>query len=174
VLVSDGNAVQVLREKTTSIPIVLTGSGDPVGEGFALSLAHPGMNVTGVAMYLDELSAKHIEIMRDILPRLKRVGMFVDRTSDRCRIVEDAARQASRSVGAVFVNYPVANRDEIEQAFSRMRTQRPNVILPCPVALPFNNRDLLYEGAVRLRVPFTSFVTANSSRRAAVLLAELC
>jgi putative ABC transport system substrate-binding protein len=159
VLVSDGNAVQILREKTTSIPIVLTASTDPVGEGFALSLAHPGMNVTGGAMYLDELSAKHIEMMREILPRLKRVGMFG--TGDRCRIVEDAARQASRSVGAVFVNYPVANRDEIEQAFSRMRTQRPDVILRCPMALLFNNRDLLYEGAVRLRVPFTSFVTAS-------------
>jgi putative ABC transport system substrate-binding protein len=161
VLVSDGNAVRVLREKTTSIPIVLTASTDPVADGLALSLARPGMNVTGVALYLDELSTKHIEMMREILPRLTRVGMLVDRTGDRCRIVEDAARQASRSIGAVFVHYPVANRDEIEQAFSRMRTHRPDVLLPCAVALLFNNRDLLYEGAVRLRIPFTSFVTAN-------------
>ena len=161
VLVSDGNAVRVLRAKTTSIPIVLTGSTDPVGDGLAFSLARPGMNVTGVALLLDQLSTKHIELMREILPRLTRVGMLVDSSGDRCRIVEDAARQASRTLGVIFVSYPVANRNEIDQAFARMRTQRPDVLLPCPVALLFNNRDLLYESAVRLRIPFTSFVTAN-------------
>ena len=161
VLVSDSNAVRILREKTTSVPIVLTASTDPVGDGLALSLARPGLNVTGVALLLDQLSTKHVEMMREILPRLTRVGMLVDSTSERCRLVESAARQASRTVGAVFVDYPVANRNEIEQAFSRMRTQRPDVLLPCPVALLFNNRDLLYENAIRLRIPFTSFVTAN-------------
>ena len=161
VLVSDSNAVRILREKSTSVPIVLTASTDPVGDGLALSLARPGLNVTGVALLLDQLSTKHVEMMREILPRLTRVGMLVDSTSERCRLVESAARQASRTVGAVFVDYPVANRNEIEQAFSRMRTQRPDVLLPCPVALLFNNRDLLYENAIRLRIPFTSFVTAN-------------
>ena len=161
VLVSDGNAVRVLRAKTTSIPTVLAGSTDPVGDGLAFSLARPGMNVTGVALLLDQLSTKHIELMREILPRLTRVGMLVDSSGDRCGIVEDAARHASRSLGVIFVSYPVTNRNEIDQAFARMRTQPPDVLLPCPVALMFNNRDLLYESAVRLRIPFTSFVTAN-------------
>ena len=122
VLVSDANAVRILQEKTTSIPIVLTASTDPVGDGLALSLSRPGLNVTGVAQLLDQLSTKHIEIMRDILPRLTRVGMLVDSTSERCGRVESAARQALRTVGAVFVDYRVANRNEIEQAFSCMRT----------------------------------------------------
>ncbi|MGH8588859.1 MAG: hypothetical protein ACREXX_05835, partial [Gammaproteobacteria bacterium] len=87
-----------------------------------------------------QLSTKHIELMREILPRLTRVGMLVDSNSDRCKIVEDAARHASRSLGAMFLRYPVANRDEIERAFARMRTQPPDVLLPCPVALLFNNR----------------------------------
>ena len=161
VLVSDGNAVRVLRAKTTTIPIVLAGATDPVAEGFAMSLARPGLNVTGLALPLGELAAKHIEMMREIHPRLTRVAMLVDRTGDRCQTVEDAARQASRTLGAVFVDYPVASRNDIEDAFSRMRTRRPDVILPCPVALLFNNREFLYENAVRLRIPFTSFVTAN-------------
>jgi putative ABC transport system substrate-binding protein len=72
VLVSDSNAVRILREKTASIPIVLTASTDPVGDGLALSLARPGLNVTGVALRLDQLSTKHVEMMREILPRLTR------------------------------------------------------------------------------------------------------
>jgi len=161
VLVSDGNAARVLREKTTSIPIVLTGSADPVRDGLAVSLARPGMNITGVTNLEDQLTAKHIELMREILPHLRRVGMLVDSSGNRCKIVEDAARQASRTLGVIFVPYPVTNRNEIEQAFVRMRSQPPDVLLPCPVALLFNNRDLLYESAIRLRIPFTSFVTAT-------------
>src|SRR5262245_31659940 len=161
VLVSDSNAVRILRQKTDAIPIVLTASNDPVGDGLAQSLARPGLNVTGVALLLDQLSTKHIQLVREIFPRLTRVGMLVDSGGARCRIVENAAREASRAVGAVFVPYPVANRNEIEQAFSRMRTERPDVLLPCPFGLLFNNRDLMYQSAVRLRIPFTSFVTAN-------------
>jgi putative ABC transport system substrate-binding protein len=117
--------------------------------------------VTGIALSLDQLSAKHVEIMREIRPRLARVGMLVDTTGRGCDLVEQSAREATRSVSAAFVSYPVANRDEINGAGSRMGKERPDVLLPCPTALLFNNRDLLYENAVRLRIPFTSFVTAN-------------
>jgi len=162
VLVSDANAAQVMRDKTTSIPIVLTGSIDPVGQGFAQSLGRPGMNVTGVTQLMDQLPGKHIDIMREIRPRLMRVGMLVDANPGvGCSIVEENAREAARRIGAVFVSYTVANRQEIERAFSQMPKERPDVLLPCPAALLFNNRDLLYENAVRLRIPFTSFVTAN-------------
>ena len=162
VLVSDGNAGQVLREKTTSIPIVLTASADPVGQGFAQSLRRPGMNVTGVSLLMDQLPGKHIDMMREIRPRLTRVGMLVDATAKvGCNIVEENAREAARRIGAIFGSYPVANRHEIELAFSQIMKERPDVLLPCPTALLFNNRDLLYENAVRLRIPFTSFVTAS-------------
>jgi len=121
VLVSDSNAVRILRQKTASIPIVLTAPTDSVGDGLALSLARPGLNVTGVALLQDQWFAKHIELMR----------------------------QASRTVGAVFVDYRVANRHEFGQVFSRMRTQRPDVLLPCPAALLFNNRDPFLLDGVR-------------------------
>ena len=65
-----------MRAKTTSIPIVLAGEVDPVGAGLAHSLRPPGMNVTGITLYLDELAVKHIELMREILPRLARVESF--------------------------------------------------------------------------------------------------
>jgi ABC-type uncharacterized transport system substrate-binding protein len=159
VLVSDGNAAQLMRAKTTSIPIVLAVGGDPVRTGLAHSWARPGMNVTGVAG--PPLTGKHIELMREIVPRLARVGVFVDTTTNACNGIEEGAREAARSVGAVLVSYPVANREEIARAFSRMETQRPDMLLPCPAAMLFNNRDLLFESAVRLRIPFTSFVVAN-------------
>ena len=158
VLVTDDNAASLLRARTPSLPIVLTASVDPVGQGLAHSLRQPGKNFTGLVLLFDQLAVKHVELMRDVRPRLRRVGMFVDSTSTRCRVVEDGARQAARSVGATFVPYPVASRGDIERAFVQMAAEPPDVMLPCPAALLFNNRDLLYAGAVRLRVPFTSFV----------------
>jgi putative tryptophan/tyrosine transport system substrate-binding protein len=161
VLVGEEIAARLMRAKTTSIPIVLPGSIDPVGAGLAQSLRRPGMNVTGVALLLDELPVKHISIVREILPRLARVGMFVDTTSRTCQDLAERTRQATRSVGMAFVPYHVANRGEIERAFSGMGKERPNVLLPCPAPMLFNNRTLLFESAVRLRIPFTSFVVAN-------------
>ena len=120
------------------------------------------MNVTGSSLFLDQLAVKHIEIMRDIRPCLRRIGLLFDTTSDAaCKVVEDGVRQAARSVGALSVSYRVSNRDEIERAFARMQSEQPDVLIPCPMPVLFNNRDLLFERAARLRIPFTSFVTAS-------------
>jgi hypothetical protein len=119
----------------------------------ALSLARPGLNVTGVALLQDQLFAKHIELMREILPRLTKVGMLVDRASGDCRVVE--AR------GAAHHEFSVQSLLTIESLTATRSSRRPDVLLPCPAALLFNNRGLHYDNAVRLRIPFTSFVTAN-------------
>lgn len=83
---------QVMHTKTSSIPIVLTGAINPVKAGLAQSLRRPGMNVTGVAQLNDLLPAKHIELMREINPRLRRLGLFVDTTAPGCKLVEEGAR----------------------------------------------------------------------------------
>jgi putative ABC transport system substrate-binding protein len=162
VLVGSEVLAQVAQAKAVPIPVVMTISFDPVGAGVAQSLRRPGMNVTGVALFLDQLAGKHIEIMRETLPRLAPVGLIVDTTVPSIgKVVETGAGQAARSVGATLVIYRVANRNELEQAFSRMETERPDFLMPCPTPMLFNNRDLLYSSAIRLRIPFTSFVTAN-------------
>jgi putative ABC transport system substrate-binding protein len=160
VFVSDGNAAAVLRSKTT-IPVVLATSTDPVGSGLAQSWRRPGLNFTGVAVPLDQLAAKHIEIMREIRSPLARVALLVDTTGTTCKVIEDGARQAARSLGAALTSYPVANRSQIEQAFVEMKQAPPDLLLPCPAAMLFDNRDLLFDSAVRLRIPFSSFAVGN-------------
>jgi putative ABC transport system substrate-binding protein len=161
VVVSDVNAIQAIRAKTTSIPIVLATAGDPVREGFAQSWARPGLNVTGTAIPFDALAAKHVEIMREIRPQLRRVALLFDTISDRCTPFEHGASAGAKQVGAAFSSYRVVNREAIERAFAAMKADRPDLLLPCPTAMLFNNRDLLFDSALRLRIPFTSFVTAN-------------
>jgi hypothetical protein len=96
VLVSDANAIHAIRAKTTSIPIVLAVAGDPVRDGYASSLRRPGLNVTGSAIPFEALAAKHVEIMREIRPRLARVALLFDTTNDRCTPFEQGAQSAAR------------------------------------------------------------------------------
>ena len=161
VLLGNQSVALAMRAKTTSIPIVLTHALDPVSAGLALSLRRPGLNVTGSAQLNDLLPAKHIDILRQILPRLNRVGQLVDTNSSGCKGVEKAAAQAAKSVGATLAPYFVADRNGIEQAFSQMQKVRPDALLPCPSAVLFNHREFLIENAIRLRIPLTSFVVAN-------------
>jgi putative ABC transport system substrate-binding protein len=161
VLVSWESIAQVMRTKTTSTPIVLTGAIDPVKAGLAESLRRPGTNVTGIAQLNDELPAKHIEIMRAVVPRLTRVGQLVDTTASGCKLVEEHTREATRRVGAELVPYYVANERDLRRAFAQMEKSPPDVLLPCPSAVLASHRQLLFESVAKHRIPLTSFVVAN-------------
>jgi putative tryptophan/tyrosine transport system substrate-binding protein len=161
VLLGFEDVAQVMRAKTTSIPIVLTGALDPIGAGLAQSLARPGLNVTGSTQLMDQLVTKHIQFLREILPRLMRIGQFVDSTAPGCTLVAEYARHAAQSVGVSFVPYNVTSPKDIEQAFLRIGNERVDALLPCPSPIMFSARTLLFAEAQRLRVPFTSFVVAN-------------
>src|SRR5262249_38868732 len=64
------------KEATTTIAIVMTNDGDPVGAGFVASLARPGGNITGLANFNPELSGKRVELLKEIIPQLSRVAVF--------------------------------------------------------------------------------------------------
>ena len=64
------------KSATTTIPIVITMAGDPVGAGLVASLARPGGNVTGFSSLLTELNTKRLEILKDAVPKLARVGLL--------------------------------------------------------------------------------------------------
>jgi putative ABC transport system substrate-binding protein len=77
VIVTSGGATPLAAKKATStIPIVMTNSVDPVGQGLVASLARPGSNVTGNSGLSPELITKMLEILKDAVPRLARVGLL--------------------------------------------------------------------------------------------------
>ena len=71
-----GPAALAAKAATSTIPIVLASTGDPVGEGLVASLARPGGNVTGLSALTTELNTKRLEILKDVLPKLARVGLL--------------------------------------------------------------------------------------------------
>ena len=78
IVTSGGPSPLAAKRATTTIPIVMTNTGDPVGEGLVASLARPGGNVTGLSTLAPELNTKRLEILKDAIPRLARVGLLRD------------------------------------------------------------------------------------------------
>ena len=74
----DTPPTQAAKQATGTIPIVIAVSADPVGAGLVKSLSHPGGNVTGLSLLAPETDQKTLEVLRDTLPRTKRVAMIFD------------------------------------------------------------------------------------------------
>ena len=87
IVVTAGAAVFAAKSATTTIPIVMTSTTDPVGEGLVASLARPGGNITGLSGLANELNTKRLEVLKDAVPRLSRVGLLG--TSGQCPMERD-------------------------------------------------------------------------------------
>jgi putative ABC transport system substrate-binding protein len=81
IVTSGGTTPLAAKGATTTIPIVMTNSPDPVGEGLVASLGRPGGNVTGLSGLANELNTKRLEVLKDAVPRLSRVGLLRTPTS---------------------------------------------------------------------------------------------
>jgi len=78
IVTGGGGSTRAAKEATSAIPIVMTNDGDPIGNGFVASLAHPGGNITGLSTVSPELSGKRLEVLKEIVPRLSRVSCLRD------------------------------------------------------------------------------------------------
>ena len=97
VLVGIEYVAKVMLAKTTTIPIVMPNSSDPIAAGLVMSLPRPGGNVTGVSFQFSELGPKQMELMREILPRFSRVAQMHDTNVPASKDAEEFAREAPGS-----------------------------------------------------------------------------
>jgi putative tryptophan/tyrosine transport system substrate-binding protein len=156
VLASIEPIVRVMVSKTSTIPIVMFNSSDPVGAGLVKSLSHPGGNVTGVSMQWAELGPKQIELLREILPSLARVGHLHDTNVPASKLDEQTTRQAAQNLGIAYIAYYVTNRADVDRAFAEIEEQRPDALIQGGGSgLLTGLQPGIYEKAVRLRMPMS-------------------
>ena len=129
VLATGEPIVPVMLSKTSTIPIVMLYSSDPVAAGLVKSLSHPGGNVTGVSMQWAELPPKQIELLREIHPSLTLIGHLHDRNVPSTKLAEQLAREAALKLGIAYTPYYVANGSDLDRAFAQMEEQRPEALL---------------------------------------------
>jgi putative ABC transport system substrate-binding protein len=129
VLVANGLlAIRASRQATSTIPIVMSAAGDPVREGFVQSLAHPGGNVTGLAFLAQgRIEPKQLELLREVVPGLKRVGVLANRSSEQ--VVADEIRAAAFTLGLQVQTFEVSRPEELPDAFRAMERSAVGAVL---------------------------------------------
>src|SRR5882757_490403 len=160
VIVSGNNVTTVAAMKaTTTIPIVMTNSAEPVSAGLVASLARPGGNVTGFSSEPgDEINGKRLEFLKDTLPNLSRVGILwnPDFAPNQDRLT--SVREATQALGLTFVPTEARGPDALEQAFATMVRERAQVLIVLSDGVLFNHRGPIGVMAVRNRLPAISAV----------------
>jgi putative ABC transport system substrate-binding protein len=150
----------VLRARTTTIPIVLTGSTDPVAAGLVQSLRRPGTNVTGMANLGDQLVAKHVELLTEIVPGLARVALVNDPFAPAADRFERFARAAAaaKGLGVVVVAPPDARA--VRRAFDLLERERTQALVVVGTGRMNQLRSEILLHARRLRLPAISALPA--------------
>jgi putative ABC transport system substrate-binding protein len=166
IIVTGGGNVSALaaRKATTTIPIVMAGSVGAVEAGLIASLARPGGNVTGLTVPR-ELGAKQLELLRDLVPSLSRVVVFV-RSNLATAPQRAQAKAAAREFLRLTIEYiEMQEPEDLARAFASARAVQPNAMIVGPDPLFFQLRDQMLEFARTARLPamypFRDFVDAG-------------
>ena len=149
-----------VKAATVTIPIVITNDNDPVANGFVVSLARPGGNITGLSTLSPEIYGKQLELLKEIVPRLSRVAVFGDSAepghAQELRETEGAAR--ALRVQLQYLDVHSAN--DIETAFQVARTGRADAVLTLTSAVLFTNRKQVVDLAGKSRLPVMYFAAS--------------
>ena len=130
-IVAGGGDRSALAAKaaTTTIPIVFTGSDDPVKFGLVASLHHPGANVTGVSLFGSNLEAKKFALLRDLVPTIPRMAMLVNPNGPTAETDVQEVQEAARAVGQQIDFHRAKTERDIDAAFRTMVQLRTNALL---------------------------------------------
>jgi putative tryptophan/tyrosine transport system substrate-binding protein len=142
-------AVAALKQATQQIPIVLLGAGDPVGTGLVASLPRPGGNITGTASTTSEAGAKTLEVLRDMLPAVRRVAVLANTNDPFTGSFLEQIRLGAQALRLELAVIMIAQPDELDAAFATIRNDAADAVVVQP-SLP---RLRIAELAVRHRVP---------------------
>jgi putative ABC transport system substrate-binding protein len=152
ILTAGTPAALAAKHATVSIPIVLVLAGDPVRTGLAASLSRPGGNITGLTTLTTELSAKRLELLRQMLPTITQLGVVWDDNPAFALAVQDtvaAARTMNVSVHTVIIR----SREELDTAFADLARLRVGAVEVMPTPIALRDRRRVAELALKYRLP---------------------
>jgi putative ABC transport system substrate-binding protein len=161
IIVAAGGAamVQVAKNATKTIPIVMTGLGaNPVEGGLVESLARPGGNVTGLTNLSGELGGKRLELLKEAVPKLARVAvLYVPTTPSSVLEVKEQLPVAARALGLTVQSWEVRAAGDFERVFAALNKQRPDGLYVPSGPLMRDNENRIVGFALKSRLPSMYF-----------------
>jgi putative tryptophan/tyrosine transport system substrate-binding protein len=145
--------VYPVRQATRTIPIVMGFAIDPVGNGFVSSLAHPGGNITGLASSGEDTSAKQLELLAAVVPKLSRVGLLQNPENSSSASILESSRAAAQAAGLELVPVDARVPQDIEEAFQVLIRERVGALKVSSDRFFLSQQQQLADLALKYRLP---------------------
>jgi putative tryptophan/tyrosine transport system substrate-binding protein len=158
VIVAGGSlAVRAAQQATRTIPIVMTGTSDPVGTGFVASLARPGGNITGLSLLSPELSGKRLELIKEITKGFSRLGILLNPDDPAVLFSWQQTDKAARASGMEISLVEARKGEDLDGAFALIAKIRPEALVILPASLMTRYASRIAELALNCRTPTISY-----------------
>jgi putative ABC transport system substrate-binding protein len=169
ILAGTTQAIEALRGKTATIPIVMVSITDPVGSGLVASLARPGGNITGLANQLETASGKHFDLLKALKPGIERVGIMYNPDNAGSAIsMKYQQEQMAPRLGLVVVPIPVSTPADFDAALAIIARERLHALFVHPAPPLFTYRERIAAFAIEHHLPTASAHTVMT--RAGLLM----
>jgi len=147
-------ALAAVHKETTTIPIVFVVVGDPVGQGFVTSLAHPGGNITGFTAFEFAISGKWLELIKEVAPELAHVGfIFNPEAGPYAQKFLQSMTPMAPSLGVSLMVIPTHDVAELDRAIAAIAGEPKGGLIVNPDSFTVTNRGLIISLAARYRLP---------------------
>ena len=145
--------VQAAKKATASVPIVMVDIPDPIGEGFVASLSRPGGNITGLTTIVTEASAKHVELLRGVIPHLSHIALLINPSNPSDSLILEQVAGAAFSSGVKVSSFEATTAAEIEAGFAAIARRRAEAVIVTADPLFDVQRDLIAKLALKNHLP---------------------
>jgi putative tryptophan/tyrosine transport system substrate-binding protein len=153
VIIALGPAVWAAKRATTTLPIVIAFSGDPVGDGVVSSFARPGGNITGFSYMSTDLAAKRLELLSQAFSKSNRIGVLYNPGEPATKSEMQETEAAARKLGVTLQPLAAGHPDELDQLFKVAMAERADALLVFTHGFAILNRARIMELAARHRLP---------------------
>src|SRR5437870_61837 len=158
VIVAGGSlAVRAAQQATRTIPIVMTGTSDPVGTGFVASLARPGGNITGLSLLSPELSGKRLELLRELTGDLSHLAILMNPDDPAAVFSLRETEKAARASGMKISLVEARSGGDLDGAFALIVKIRPEALVILPASFMTRYAARIAELALNCRTPTISY-----------------
>ena len=153
VIVTYANPMVVATKRATSvIPIVFAAAADPLGTGLVAGLARPGGNVTGASVQNTDLAGKHLELLRDLIPGLRRLAIMANVGNSASVLEMREVQAAARTIGLEVTILEIRRAEDIAPAFEELKA-RADALYVCVDTILFSHRIRVNTLALSARLP---------------------
>ena len=154
VIVTRGTpAAKAAKNATSTVPVVMAASGDPLGTGLVTSLSRPGGNITGLSAIVGELAPKRLELIREIVPGLARIAVLANTSNDAVRRDWARIETAARSLGVQSQLLDLRKSDALGPTFDDAGARRADALVVVIDAITLANRQRIVDLAMKYRLP---------------------